>query len=182
MDYPDKGVMGLARHKSSGEVRLGLSATAGSAVLYSAIVLFGVGSASPSAPDAGPDRRASAVLIPGPADFVSGSVQRLPQASPEPGRNRPTARPHRPRRAVGSAPTTSPSPSTVESPPLPAPPRATESVTPTVSNSSASAVEVSLPAVPLPDAVAVIVPAVPALPVLLPELPALPALPLDLPG
>jgi len=52
--------MGLARHK--GEVRLGLSATVASVVLYSAIVLFGVGSASPSATDATRDPQASAPL------------------------------------------------------------------------------------------------------------------------
>src|SRR5207253_4814990 len=55
--------MGLARHNPSGHWRLGLSATAASAVLYSAIVLFGVGSASPSALDAGRDPHAAAVLI-----------------------------------------------------------------------------------------------------------------------
>ena len=173
MDYPDKGVMGLARHNPSGQVRLGLSATVASAVLYSAIVLFGVGSASPSAPDAGPDRRASVVLIPGHADTVTGSAQRLPQASPEPGRNRSTVRPHRARSADGSTATTPSVPSTVASPPpAPAPPRVSE----------------SLPAVPPPDPIVVTVPAVPALPrpaspVPLPELPLPPLpLPLDLPG
>src|SRR2546425_12232241 len=89
--------MGLARHNPSGHWRLGLSATAASAVLYSAIVLFGVGSASPSALDAARDPHASAVLILAHADTVSGSVQRLPQASPEPRRHHSPAKAGRPR-------------------------------------------------------------------------------------
>src|SRR2546428_4697240 len=170
MDYPDKGLMGLAKRNPGGQVRLGLSASAGSAVLYSAIVLFGVGSASPSAPDVGgPDRRASVMLIPGRADIVSGSAQRLPQASPEPGRTPSRARPHRPPSAVGSTATPA-SPSSVESPPTPAHPRVTEFASPSVSGSSSAPVEVPLPAVPLPDAIVVTVPA-PELPVPLPELP-----------
>ena len=169
--------MGLARHNPGGQVRLGLSASAGSAVLYSAIVLFGVGSASPSAPDVGgPDRRASVMLIPGRADIVSGSAQRLRQASPEPGRTRSRVRPHRPPSAVGSTAMPA-SPSSVESPPTPAHPRV-ETASPSVSGSSSAPVEVPLPAVPLPDAIVVTVPA-PELPVPLPELP---QPPLDLPG
>src|SRR5206468_4584276 len=171
--------MGLARHNPGGQVRLGLSASAGSAVLYSAIVLFGVGSASPSAPDVGgPDRRASVALIPGRVDIVSGSAQRLPQASPEPGRTRSPARPHRPGSAVGSTATPA-SPSSVESPPAPARPRVTESASPSVSDSSTAPVAVPLPVVPLPDEIVVTVPAAPELPVPLPELP---KPPLDLPG
>jgi hypothetical protein len=161
--------MGLARHNPGGHWRLGLSATAASAVLYSAIVLFGVGSASPSAPDAGPDPHASVVLIQARADTVAGSVQRLPQASPEPGRTRSTARPQRPRAAVEPTAATPASPPAVESAPRPATPRATESVSPSVTQTAA--VGVSLPAVPLPDPIGVIVPAVPTLPVSLPELP-----------
>ena len=80
--------MGLARHNPSGQLRLGLSATAGSAVLYGAIVVFGIGSASPSALDVDRDRHASVVLVPAHADIVPGSVRKLPQASPEPGRHR----------------------------------------------------------------------------------------------
>jgi hypothetical protein len=179
MDYPDKGVMGLARRNPVGQMRLGLSATAGSAVLYSAIVLLGVGSASPSAPDvSGPDRRASVVLIPGRTDIVSGSVQKLPQASPEPGQHhRSRVRPDRHRNNVG--PTTSSSaPATAESPRPKPRPRGTETNSPSVSGSSTAPVEVPLPAVPLPDAIVVTVPT-PELPVPLPELP---QSPLDLPG
>src|SRR6266550_1365517 len=115
--------MGLAKHKAG--VRLSLSATVASAVLYSAIVLFGVGSASPSAPDAARDPHASAVLIQGHADTVSGSVQRLPQASPEPRRHRSRTRARRPSTGVAPAQTSS-APSAVAAP-TPAPPRATES-------------------------------------------------------
>src|SRR5712691_8522726 len=100
--------MGLARHNPSGHWRLGLSATAASAVLYSAIVLFGVGSASPSALDAGRDPHASAVLM-------------LPQASPEPRRQRSRARVDHPRAVVVPTQTSS----------APSTPSATESPTPT---------------------------------------------------
>jgi len=85
--------MGLATHNPNGRGRLGLSATVGSAVLYSVVVLFGVGPASPSAPDAAVDRRASVVLA-SPHDLaVAGPAQRLPQASPGPTRQRLVARP-----------------------------------------------------------------------------------------
>ena len=188
MDYPDKGVMGLAKRNPGGQMRLGLSATAGSAVLYSAIVLFGVGSASPSATDvSGPDRRASVALIPGRTDIVSGSVQKLPQASPEPGRQRSRVRPHRPGRS-GVESTASPTSSTVESaPPAPAPPRGTESASPSVRVPSAAPVAVPLPSLEVPT-VSAPEPAVP-LPLPLPALPVPPLplpqplpLPLDLPG
>src|SRR4051812_23997404 len=113
--------MGLATHK--GELRLGLSATVASAVLYSAIVLFGVGSAAPSAPDAGRDPHASAVLIQGHADTVSGSVRSLPQASPGARRHSSRTRARRPRSGVAPAQTSS-APSPVAAP-APAPPRVT---------------------------------------------------------
>ncbi len=162
--------MGLARHNARGQVRLGLSATAGSAVLYSAIVLFGVGAASPLALDAGGDRHASIVLLPRHVDTVSGSAQKLPQASPEPGRQRSRLRPHQPRVRVGSAPTST-APSTVEIPP-PAPPRATAAA-PSVSVASlpTGPAALPLPAAPLPDVAIPTVPA-PELPLPLPELPA----------
>jgi len=169
--------MGLAKHNPSGQWRLGLSATAASAVLYSAIVLFGVGSASPSAPAAGGDPHASAVLIQPHADTVSGSVQRLPQASPEPRRHRSHARLDRPRTEVASQPTSS-APSTTASP-KPAPPRVTESESPSGTSSPAAPVAVAVPVLPVPPITVptVTVPA-PELPVPLPELPAPPPLPL----
>jgi hypothetical protein len=167
--------MGLARNK--GELRLGLSATVASAVLYSAIVLFGVGSASPSAPDAGRDPNASAVLIQGHADTVSGSVPRLPQASPEPRRHRAHTRARRPRTGVAPAQTSS-APSPVAAP-APGSPRVTESEPPSVASSTTASVVDALPVVPVP---VVPVPPVtvplPDLPVTLPELPATQPLPL----
>jgi hypothetical protein len=176
--YPDKGGMGLAKHNPGGHARLGLSATAGSAVLYSAIVVFGIGSASPSAPDAGRDRNASVVLVPGHADIVPGSVKKLPQASPEPGRHRSRVRPRPRRTEVG--PTTASAPPAVESQPAPAPPRGKESAPARVSDSSTAPVAAPLPSVVVPT---LPVPELPA-PLPLPELPAppLPPLPLDLPG
>ena len=183
MDYPDKGVMGLARHNPSGQVRLGLSATAASAVLYSAIVLLGVGSASPSALDAGGNRHKSVVLIPRHADTVSGSVQKLPQASPEPGRH-PPPRARTQQTPTAVRPTSSTAP-TVGSPPPPVPPRGTESVSPRSVTDSATAgapaplPDVTVPTLPvavLPVPVLPELPAVPPLP--LPELPATPPLPL----
>jgi hypothetical protein len=177
--YPDKGGMGLARHKAG--MRLGLSATVASAVLYSAIVLFGVGSASPSAPDAAHDPHASAVLIQAHADTVSGSVQRLPQASPEPIRHRPRTRARQPR--TGVAPAESSAPSTAADP-TPASPRVTESESPpsVASSTTVSVVDpppvVTVPVIQVPT---VTVPPLPELPVTLPELPAPPPLPLPLP-
>jgi hypothetical protein len=85
--------MGLATRNPNGRGRLGLSATVASAVLYSVVVLFGVGPASPSAPGAAVDHRASVVLA-SPHDLaVAGPAQRLPQASPGPTRQRSAARP-----------------------------------------------------------------------------------------
>jgi hypothetical protein len=174
--------MGLARHK--GELRLGLSATVASAVLYSAVVLFGVGSASPSALDAGGDRHPPVVLVYGQADAVSGSVLRLPQASPEPRRKHSSVRSHRPRKVVVATATPAATPG-AESPPPPVPPRATESAPAKDTDSSTAAVvepvvSVPVPALPVPELTVPTVP-VPQLPVPLPELPAPPPLPLPLP-
>src|SRR6476619_5669523 len=106
--------MGLAMHNPNGRGRLGLSSTVASAVLYSVVVLFGVGPASPSAPDAAVDHRASVGLA-SPHDFaVAGPAQRLPQASPGPTRQRLAARPRLVQ--VGNA-----SPAPVEEPSLKGP-------------------------------------------------------------
>jgi hypothetical protein len=178
--------MGLARRNSGGQTRLGLSATVGSAVLYGAIVVFGIGSASPSALDVGGDRHGSVVLVPGRADIVPGSVKKLPQASPEPGRNRSRVRPQPARTEVVAAP--SPEPTTAESQPAPAPPRGKESTSPAVSSSSTAPVAEPTPGLTIPTLTVPELPApLPTLPVQLPELsvPPLPlpvALPLDLPG
>jgi hypothetical protein len=182
--------MGLARHK--GEVRLGLSATVASAVLYSAVVLFGVGSASPSALDAGGDRHPSVVLFHGKADTVSGSELRLPQASPEPGRRDSRVRPQRPRKAVEPVAAPAATANVESAPTAPIPPRVTESAAPKVTASSAAppaqpAVAVPLPVVTVPDVTVPTLPLpqlpapLPELPAPLPELPAPPSLPLQLP-
>jgi hypothetical protein len=170
--------VGLAKHNPSGHWRLGLSATAASAVLYSAIVLFGVGSASPSAPAAGRDPHASAVLIQPQADTVSGSAQRLPQASPEPRRHRLRARASRPRTGIVPPAPTSSATATIAAP-APASPRKTESESPSITGSAAASVAEAPPVVSLPliSPPVVTVP-VPDLPVPLPGVPA--ALPLPL--
>jgi hypothetical protein len=176
--------MGPGRHHPRGRVGLGLSGTVGSAVLYGAIVVFGIGSASPSALDAGRDRNRSVVLVPQHADIVPGSVKKLPQASPEPGRHRSPAR-QQPRTEVVSAP--SPTPATVESQPAPAPPRAKESSSAAPTSSTAPVAEptpgLTIPTLTVPE----LPPPLPPLPVQLPELAVTPlqlpvALPLDLPG
>ena len=178
--------MGLARHNPGGQTRLGLSATAGAAVLYCAIVVFGIGSASPSALDVGGDRHRSVVLVPGHADIVPGSVKKLPQASPEPGRHRSRVRPQPRRTEVES--TTAPAPAAAESPRSPAPPRGKESTSPAVSSSSTAPVAEPTPGLTIPTlTVPELPPPLPTLPVQLPELnvppPPLPVtLPLDLPG
>jgi hypothetical protein len=80
--------MGLAAQHPGGQVRLGVSATVASAVLYSAVVLFGLGPASPSAQGRETDRNATVVRVPrDPA--VSGPAQRLPQVSPGSARRQP---------------------------------------------------------------------------------------------
>ena len=177
--------MGLATHNRVGGLRLCLSATAASAVLYSAVVLFGVGSPPSVALDVGRDRHSSVVRISEHIDggSVSGSARKLPQASPEPGRQRSRVRPHRPGRS-GVESTASPTSSTVESaPPAPAPPRGTESASPSVRVPSAAPVAVPLPSLEVPT-VSAPEPAVPLpLPALpLPPLPLPQPLPLDLPG
>ena len=182
--------MGLARHNPSGQLRLGLSATAGSAVLYGAIVVFGIGSASPSALDVDRGPHASVVLVPPHADIVPGSVRKLPQASPEPGRLRSRVRTHP--RGVEVGLTASPAQSTVERPSQqPAAPRAKESTSPAVTSSSTAPVAEPIPILTVPTLTVPELPApLPALPVQLPELavPSLPlpelpvSLPLDLPG
>ncbi len=170
--------MGLARHNPSGQLRLGLSATAGSAVMYSAIVVFGIGSASPSALDVGRDRHASVVLVPPHTDIVPGSVKKLPQASPEPGRHRSHRRARQPRTGVAPAATSS-APSTVAGP-TSASARVTESESqpesPSVAGSTTVSVVDPLPVVPVP-----VVP-VPAVTVPLPELPVLLARPIRAPA
>ena len=85
--------MGHAAQHSGGQLRLGVSATVASAVLYSAVVLFGLGSASPSAQGRSTDPSSPVVRV-APDRAVSGPGKRLPQVSPGPARRHSTARAH----------------------------------------------------------------------------------------
>jgi hypothetical protein len=184
--------VGLATHNPGGQLRFGISATAASAVLYSAVVLFGVSSASPLALDSDSDRGGSVVLIPAHDTAVSGPEQRLPQASPGPVRHHAGPAARAPRVGVGSRSSASRPTSAPVQPSNPASPRTTESqqAKPKPTTTSAppppsTALEVTaptLPELPLPEPTLPTV-TVPTLPVQLPETPALPQLPgLDLPG
>jgi hypothetical protein len=185
--------MGLATHNPNGRGRLGLSATVASAVLYSVVVLFGVGPASPSAPDAAVDHRASVVLA-SPHDFaVAGPEQRLPQASPGPTRQRLAARPRlaqvgttspapaeKPSLNGPSSPSSS-SPRPAQQPPAPSPHVAETAPVDERPSAELPLPSVALPPVALPD---VTVPSLPEvslplplplpLPVAPPQLPPLP--------
>jgi hypothetical protein len=187
--------VGLATHKvGRGEVRLGLSATAASAVLYGAVVLFGVVSASPSALGSEDGRGSSVVLVPAPHDSAgTGPAQRLPQVSP--GSVRHLHRGSSPRsdlggataaslpRPAGVAPTpAAPSPKTAR-PSSPfkqatTPPATTTApALPISPDSILTTVTTALP--PLPELPGLPAPPVPPLPPLpaVPGLPALPSLP-----
>jgi hypothetical protein len=170
--------MGLATHNPNGRGRLGLSATVASAVLYSVVVLFGVGPASPSAPDAAVDHRASVVLA-SPHDLaVAGPAQRLPQASPGPTRQRSAARPRLAQ--VGNASPTPAEPSLKGPAPSPsAPPRpAEQAVAPSPGVAKTGPVDERPSAeLPLPR---VALPPVALPPVTMPPLPEV-SLPLPLP-
>jgi hypothetical protein len=187
--------VGLATHKlGSGEVRLGLSATAASAVLYSAVVLFGVVAASPSALDGEDSRGSSVVLVPAPHDSAGpGPAQRLPQVSP--GSVRHLSRGSSPRSDLGGATAASlarpagvtptpaaPSPKTARpSSPLKlatTPPATTTTPgLPISPDSILTTVTTALPPLPeLPGLPAAPLPPVPPLPAA-PGLPALPSLP-----
>jgi len=168
--------MGLAAQHPGGQVRLGVSATVASAVLYSAVVLLGLGPASLSAQGRETDRNATVVRVPrDPA--VSGPAQRLPQVSPG------SARRHSRRLGPAQAEHVT----TVEVAPIgashdgtssPAPPRTPEAK-PKAVTSRTSAVQSNSPApsptLEEPDPVVT----VPELPVTLPDPPV--TLPVPLP-
>jgi hypothetical protein len=171
--------MGLAAQHPGGQVRFGVSATVASAVLYSAVVLFGLGPASPSAQGRETDRNSTVVRVPrDPA--VSGPAQRQPQVSPGPAR--------RHSRRLG--PARGEQVTTVEVAPIgasddgsssPAPPRTPEAK-PKAVTSQTSVVQSSSPGpspTPVePDSVVT----VPELPVTLPDPPVtVPVLPVPLP-
>jgi hypothetical protein len=175
--------VGLATHNPGGQLRFGISATAASAVLYSAVVLFGVSSASPLALDSNSDRGGSVVLVPAHDTAVSGPEQKLPQASPGPVRHHAGQVVRAPRVGVGSR-SSAPRPTSGPTQPSnPASPRTTESQPAKPTSTSAptsTVVEVTAPTLPEPTLPTV---TLPTLPVELPETPALPQLPgLDLPG
>ena len=79
--------MRSAAKNSRGEARLGLSATAAAAALYGAVILFGLGAATPSA--ASPDELPSPVVHLPHDPAASGPDRRLPQVSPGPDRQPP---------------------------------------------------------------------------------------------
>jgi hypothetical protein len=167
--------MGRAAQHSGGQLRFGLSATVASAVLYSAVVLLGLGPASPSAQGREIDRTTPVVRVPRDR-AVSAPARRLPQVSRGPARrhSRHAGRGHGVRvTAVASAPlgaTDGGRGSTT-------PPRTPEAK-PKTASSSTSVVQPNAPAPPAapsePDPV-VTVPdltvTVPELPVTVPDLP-----------
>jgi hypothetical protein len=77
--------MGTAAHNSSGELRLGLTATAAAAVLYGAVVVFGLGPASPFGLSRADEPTAPVVHMPHDT-AAPGPALRLPQVSPGPER------------------------------------------------------------------------------------------------
>lgn len=168
--------MGSAVHTARGEMRLGLSATAAAAVLYGAVVLLGLGPASPAAVGSKDDLFTPVVHVQHDS-VVSGPVQRLPQVSAGPGRHhtqhtrrvdtvsvspRPNLLPQ------GSAPAAIAGPASSPQQPEPAPaaprPLSLPSVAPPIPVVTVPAVEI--PAVttpPAPEPVALL-PAPPTLP------------------
>jgi hypothetical protein len=129
--------MGLAAHNSGGQVRLGLSATVASAVLYSAVVLLGLGPASPSAQGREADRSTPVVRVPrDPA--VSGPARRLPQVSPGPARRHAQHRPAAAQDEQVVVATADPIAQTDGGKSSPAPPRAPEAKPKTASAPASS--------------------------------------------
>ena len=79
--------MGSAAQHSGGQLRLGVSATVASGVLYSAVILLGLGPASPSAQGREADRSSPVVWVPRDSS-VSRPGSRLPQVSSGRARNK----------------------------------------------------------------------------------------------
>lgn len=176
--------MGPAVHKSSGQMRLSLSATAAAAVLYGAVVVFGLGPASPLSLGRGDDTAVPVVHVPHDS-AVSGPVQRLPQVSPGPERHRAKLQKQRSStRAETNAPAQTPRPDAPATPPrgpvsTPAPsgnsPNQSQPSDPTVSVLSSTPLpepELTVPTISLPT-IELPPPLPPA-----PTLPAVPSLPL----
>src|SRR5207245_7233893 len=78
--------MGLMSQSSGGKVKFSLAALAAAGVLYGAVVMFGLGSASPVALGPNDGRGAPVVRVPSHDPAVPGPARRLPQASPGPAR------------------------------------------------------------------------------------------------
>jgi hypothetical protein len=181
--------VGPAANTSSGETRLGLSATAAAAVLYGAVVLFGLGPTSPLALDREGDLPAPVVQVPHDA-AAPGPELRRPQASPGPARPRQSSRPGRDKNAVQPAVSAKPTvaPETPDQPTAPRPPATASqphsapakkdtvgtSPTPTVTVPGPE-LPITTPSVELPDPGSLLPPVPP-----LPQTPPLPLL--QLPG
>jgi hypothetical protein len=181
--------VGPAAHTSSGHLRLPLSSTAAAAVLFGAVVVFGLRPASPLA--LGPDRIDAAPVVRVPHDVTaSGPEQRGPQPSPGPERLRTPVKTRQTWTPVAQRPTATrpvaeqPSgPRTPGSTP-PARPPATPLVQPPTPPPEVAATALPEPPGPLPEVTVptLTVPPLPPLPPLPAPLPELPPAPLDLPG
>ncbi len=89
-------------HTPGGKVKFGLASLAAAGVLYGAVVVFGLGSASPVALGTSNDRPSTVVRVPPHDPVVPGPARRRPQASPGPGRRQP-AKEQRPSVRPGGA-------------------------------------------------------------------------------
>jgi hypothetical protein len=186
---PIRGDVGPAAHTSSGHLRLPLSSTVATAVLFGAVVVFGLGPSSPLA--LGLDRIDAAPVVRVPHDVTaSGPEQRGPQPSPGPERLRMPAKTRQAWTSVTQRPTAT-RPVAEQPAGLPTPgstpptrPPATPSVQPPPPPTEVAATALpEPPAPPLEVTVPMLtVPPLPPLPPLPAPLPELPSAPLDLPG
>jgi len=157
-------------------MRFCLSAAAAAAVLYGAVVLFGLGPAFPVALGRSHDRGPSVVRVQAHDPAVSGPVQRGPQPSSGPARHR-TASVGK-GRVRGVAPKQTGSARSTSRPNRPAPARHLPTPTSRPQAAQATVSALSLPEVTLPPLPEVPPPAPPTVPSLpLPPLPPLPQLP-----
>jgi hypothetical protein len=164
---------------SGGKVRFSLAALAAAGVLYGAVVMFGLGSASPVALGPSDGRGAPVVRVPSHDPAVPGPVRRLPQASPGPARRhaaRASASPARKQPGRGGRHGVT---SGAKGQSAPAKPRTSESVPPSIAT-PAPLPTVPVPSVPVPPIPPVTLPSVPLPPVQVPAVP-VPVPPLPLP-
>jgi hypothetical protein len=134
--------MGSAAQHSGGQLRLGVSATVASGVLYSAVILLGLGPASPFAQGREADRSSPVVWVPRDSS-VSRPGSRLPQVSSGRTRNKSgqRLRTQRGRVTTVSAEADGPTSGESSSPTAPLSPEAK----PKTSNSQTSVVESTPP-------------------------------------